>query len=137
MQKLLIILAGLVFVFLPTSLLAESDSKSSVYAVSFHADWCGSCQVLGPQVEKARGKANLDNQNVLFVKLDLTDETKRHQSMLMAEALGIGEYYKTNGGKTGFLLLVNSKDGKTIEKITKASDAGEIASKITGALGSI
>ena len=107
-----------------------SNSKAALYAVSFHADWCGSCKILEPNVIKARGKADLDNQNVLFVKLDLTNATKRHQSELMAGALGIGDFFAKNNGKTGFVLLVDSASGKVVGKLTKDMDAGQIAKTI-------
>lgn len=130
MKKILLML-GLVATFiLPTSVNAETKSANSLYAVAFHADWCGSCQTLGANVVKARGKADLDNKDVLFVKLDLTNAATRHQSSLMASALGLGEFYKTNAGKTGFVLLVNAKNGEVVGKLTKDHDAGAIVTTI-------
>ena len=129
MRKILMLLGFVMISILPMQAQA-GDQGATLYAVSFHADWCGSCKTLGPQVIKARGKADLDNQNVLFVKLDLTDGAKRHQSGLMAEALGIGEFYKQNKGKTGFVLLVNSKTKETLGKLTKEHGANDIISMI-------
>ena len=121
------------FVIVPHSNSLAEEVKT-LYAISFHADWCGSCKILGPKVIKARGKSDLDNKNVLFVKLDLTDGTKRHQSGLMANALGIGEFYKQNAGKTGFILLVNSSNGETVGKLTKDMDSNAIADKIESSI---
>ncbi len=49
------------------SLAYASEKNSGVYAITFHADWCGSCKKLEPMMTKARGKADLDNQTILFV----------------------------------------------------------------------
>jgi len=129
MQKAFLTLAFLVLTFVPTLTTAKADSPT-LYAVTFHADWCGSCAVLNPEMIKARGKSDLDNQNVLFITLDLTDETTSHQAGLMASALGIGDFYAKNAGKTGFVLLVNAATGEELGRLTKAMDADQIASTI-------
>jgi hypothetical protein len=130
MKKILMALTVLLFAIAPMTVQAETQ-KPILYAVAFHADWCGSCKVLGPNVVKARGKADLDNQNVLFAKLDLTDKTTRHQSALLASALGISDFYAENDGKTGFVLLVNSATGENVGKLTKDMDANQISALIT------
>lgn len=113
--------------------LAKDDTV--LHAVAFHADWCGSCKIVGPNLVKARGKAGLDEKNVLFVKLDLTNPTTRHQSSLLASAIGLGEYYKENAGKTGYVLLVKSDDdgddSEIVGKLTKDMDANAMIAKIT------
>ena len=101
-------------------------------AVLFYADWCGACQVLDPAVTEARENAALDSRDVLFVRLDLTDDASRHQAQLMADTMGIGDLVAENGGKTGFLLLLD--EGRTVGRITRAMAADEIASTITAAL---
>lgn len=131
MKTFIMTLAFALIAVLPVQSQAETAmAKPALYAVAFHADWCGSCKVLEPQVIKARGKSDLDNQNVLFVTLDLTDKTTRHQSGLMADALGIGDFYKENNGKTGFVLLVNSATGEMLGKLSKEMDSNQISSMI-------
>ncbi len=109
---------------------ATAFAQTAVHAVKFHADWCGSCKTIAPQLEKARGKHALDDLNVLFVTLDLTNETTRNQSAMMANAMGIGELYKENNGKTGYIVLINSKTGESLGKITKKHNADDIAALI-------
>lgn len=116
---------------------SASEKESSLMVVSFHADWCGSCKIIEPNLVKARGKADLDNKNVLFVTLDQTDATKRNQSKLLANAIGVNNLYSDNKGKTGFILLVNSSNGEEIGKITKADDASSIISKINEGVKSL
>lgn len=114
----------------PMQVNAESMTPK-LYAVSFHADWCGSCKKIAPQLERARDQADLDNKDVLFVTLDLTDATTRHQSGLFASALGMGDFYKSNNGKTGFVLLVNAATGEHVGKITKEHDHKKISMLIS------
>lgn len=104
--------------------------EAELYVVKFHADWCGSCRVLGPQIKKARGKAGLDDQAVLFIKLDLTDATTRNQAELMASAIGLGDYFEKNAGKTGFALLVDADSGEIKGRITKDMNAVDIIQSI-------
>ena len=106
------------------------DTAPGIYVVEFHADWCGSCKVLGPEIDKARGKAGLDDSLALFVTLDLTDATKRHQSALLANALGLGEFFQQNAGKTGFAVLVDAKTGEVKGKLTKDMNANAIIESI-------
>lgn len=130
MKKILLMLGLIATFIMPASVNAETKAANSLYAVAFHADWCGSCKVLGPNVIKARGKADLDNKNVLFVKLDLTNAATRHQASLMASALNISDFYKENAGKTGFVLLVNAQTGEIVGKLTKDQDSNAITAMI-------
>jgi thiol-disulfide isomerase/thioredoxin len=108
----------------------EMQHDSPLYAVAFHADWCPGCKVLGPNMKKARADATLDAEKVLFVKLDLTDDVTKNQAHLMANALGLGDFYKSNAGKTGFVLLVDAKTGEHVGKVTHDMDAMAIVKEI-------
>lgn len=105
-------------------------TSASLYAVSFYADWCGNCKVLDPNIEKAIEQANLKNKSVLFVKLDLTDDASTQQARLLADALGISEIYQTNSGRTGFVLLIDAKDKKTVATITQRRSIDDIVTDI-------
>lgn len=105
-------------------------AKPELLVVKFHADWCDSCRVLGPTIDKARGKAGLDDMPVLFVTLDLTDATKRNQASLLASSIGLGSYFEKNAGKTGFAILVDADSGKVKGKLTKDMDANAMIKSI-------
>ena len=101
-------------------------AKPRFLAVTFHADWCGSCLALAPKIEKARAKANLDQTDVLFVKLDLTDDNTTHQASLLAQSLGIGALFEHNNGKTGYVAVIEASSGTIISKITKNNKIDEM-----------
>ena len=134
--------AALISILIVFTSLSSQASKANledpeIYSILFYADWCGSCKVLDPAIVKARGKSDLDNESVLFVRLDLSDATKRHQSSLIAHALGLGKFYKDNGGATGFMLLVDAETKEVISTVTKKSDAKAITSQIKSAISKV
>jgi thiol-disulfide isomerase/thioredoxin len=97
---------------------------AKLWAVYFHADWCGSCRALQANLELVRDK--LAALPVLNIKLDLTDDTTKQQARWLAEALGLQAVFEEHGQKTGFILLVQP-EGKTVrEKITKQLKSEEI-----------
>lgn len=119
--------------FIANAAVADTH-EPEVMGVLFYADWCGSCQILDPVIAKARGKANLDNESILFVTLDLTNETTRHQSAFMAHTLGISDFYEDNDGGTGFMALIDADNGKVISRLNKTMDAATMANHINMAI---
>ena len=112
---------------------AEND-RTELVGVLFYADWCNSCKVLDPQIQKARADSELDNGSVLFVSLDLTDETTSHQSKLLMESLGMGEVYAAHEGTTGFMLLVDAESKEVMTRLTKELDAEGISDLVSKAV---
>jgi hypothetical protein len=75
---------------------AHADSSSSIpgpqiVAVKFHGDRCGSCRKMGTAFTDLQNK--LDGSPILFVQLDLTNNTTKHQAVLLASALGLSKAY--------------------------------------------
>lgn len=121
----------------------ESDSKPSgtaqaraaespkVIAINFYADWCPGCKALKPKLEEAMKDAA--GQPCLNVKLDQTDKDSK-QAQYMLAALGLGDLWKENAGKTGFVLLVDTKTKKVVNKITYNQEVKDIKSSLMAAL---
>lgn len=107
-------------------------ASAKVMAVYVYADWCPNCKLISPVWEEVRTKSLLDKKDALFVTLDLTNKQKIHHSVLLAQALGLGDYLKAQGSGTGYIALIDpaTKDEKarftstaSSEDISKAIDA--------------
>ena len=125
-------LAALAFLLAPAPTLAgtvpvEGEGDPALYVVKVHADWCGSCKALVPILKEVQ--AEVADQPVLFVELDVTDSALTAQARLLAAALDVEEHFKANN-KTGLVLLINAQDHTLLETVTKQNSAAEIVGKI-------
>lgn len=98
-------------------------------AALFYADWCGSCEVLDPKIEEAR--AGLDEDaKTLFVTFDMTDESSKAQSAMLAKALGLGAVYEAHAPTTGYLLVLDAADKSILHRLTKTDDVATIRTQL-------
>lgn len=110
----------------------SAASMPSVLAVAFHADWCAGCKALGPKVKEAK-KSHCD-KNILFVKLDLTNDKTRAQSAYHAAILGIDKAWMESNGKTAQVLLIDTKTKKVLGKLKPKHTQSEIDAALKQAL---
>ncbi|PJB69952.1 MAG: hypothetical protein CO093_09165 [Alphaproteobacteria bacterium CG_4_9_14_3_um_filter_47_13] len=114
---------------MPQASMAENKHNEIVEApqtmiVKFYADWCGSCKVMQPELDKFL--ENTKDKSTLYVHFDLTDEQTRQKSAYLAHSLGLEDIYKEHAAKTGFALLVDNAS-KTVEgKITKEMSSADM-----------
>lgn len=119
-------------VFAGTSVQAANDlPEPKLMAVYFYADWCPNCKALSATVAQARADGGLDTKDVLFVTIDFTDKAKTHQSILHAQALGIGDYLKAQGSATGYIALLDVRSIKEITRFDRSSDSAGMLAAIT------
>jgi thiol-disulfide isomerase/thioredoxin len=109
------------------------SQATTVQIVMYHADWCGSCKILAPQMSEAR--AMLDEETaakVEFIKFDLTDDASKEATKEMAQAKGFGDVY-AKAGKTGYgdiFGAVMQKRGKITTSFSAAEIVGAIKSAV-------
>ena len=110
----------------------QNSQTPRVMAVKFHADWCKSCKAIGPSLESL-GDA-FSSKPVLFVTLDLTDDASKRQAEYLASALGIGTVFQSHAPKTGYVLLIDSKSGRVVGKLTKKDTVQAMSAAVDKAL---
>jgi len=132
MKNLSIVICVIVSLFLvPSEIRAQENIQPELLIVKFHADWCGSCKAMGSTLEDLTNK--FDGKSALFVELDFTNNTKKHQSLLLASAMGIDHIMAKNNG-TGFFLVIDSKTKEIKAKLTKKQTTKEMAKQISALL---
>ncbi len=115
---------------------ACTDAKMEapkVIAVKFHADWCGFCKTMGPAFEELQAK--FDQEPVLYVEFDQTREFNRRQSAYLANTLGLQDAWKEDGGKTGFVLLIDANTKKVVQRLTHEQNLKQMGAALQDAVG--
>ena len=108
--------------------------KPKLIAVYFSASWCPNCKILGPVLDEARKTGELDNKAVLFVTLDLSDAASIHQSVMLAQSLGIAAYVQAQGSSTGYVALLAADTKTEITRFDRTSSVQAIVSGVNQAL---
>lgn len=117
-------LSAVLALLLSTALHATNVPAPKVLAVLMYADWCSSCKVLDPKLQAVRPE--FDQSEILFLRFDFTDEGTAFQSHMLAQTLGLSELYKRNGGRTGYMVLVDRTTGEIISIIQAGDSEAEI-----------
>lgn len=106
--------------------------QPQLLAVYFYADWCANCKALAPALTAARSAVAQDD--ILFVTLDLTDKPRIHQSILLAQALGIGDFLRAQGSATGYVAVLDAATKKERIRFDRTNDAASIEQGLKKAL---
>ncbi len=101
----------------------EEKSETKLVAAVFHADYCGACKKMKPEVAALQPK--LEGKNVEWVDFDFTTAETKAESKKKAEKLGISELYADNQA-TGFVLLIDSESKETVAKLTSNQTSDEM-----------
>ena len=101
----------------------DKGDDTKLYALTFHADYCGSCKALKPNVLALRPK--LEGKSVEWVKFDFTSSETKKKSKELASELGFSEIYNKNQA-TGFVLLVDADTKKTVGKLTSSQSSDDM-----------
>ena len=121
----------LVFFAVVLTLTAFKSDKTSVnpdyLVVKFHADWCGNCKAMGSSFEDLQEK--FKNENVEFVKFDLTNKETTALAESKANQIGISEILDNNR-KTGFILIIDNTTKEVLYKLNKKDNIDVMEDKI-------
>jgi thiol-disulfide isomerase/thioredoxin len=110
----------------------EREPAADIIAVQFYADWCSPSQVVAKRVEALQEAAA--DKSVLFVRLDLTDDTRREQAQLLMSSLGCGSIWDTQRGRTGALVLIDAHAMRSVSKLDQDDDAEQMIVALSQAL---
>ncbi|MCK5462389.1 MAG: hypothetical protein KAI95_05210, partial [Bacteroidales bacterium] len=110
---------------------ASADKTTKLYALTFHADYCGACKKLKPNVKELQTKA--EGESVEWVKFDFTSAESKAKSEELATELGVADLYQENQG-TGFVLLVDADTKEKVGKLTSKQSSDEMYQTIKNIL---
>jgi thiol-disulfide isomerase/thioredoxin len=113
-----------------TQALAYELPKPKLLIVYFTADWCPNCKILSPILAEARSKGALDDKDVLFVDMNLTDKPSIHQSILLASALGIAPFVQKQGSATGYVALLAADKTTELARFDRSATAAEMIASV-------
>ncbi len=102
--------------------------QPKVVGLYFHASWCAACAMLDPEMQAA--SEELKKSPFLLVTLDVSNKLTQYKAGMTASAMGFADIYANTGVKTGFVILIDTKTGEEVDRITKNDDATTIANKI-------
>ena len=114
------------------SLFTPTKNKKQVgtqlFVVRLHAEWCENSKGLNTLYNNLKNR--FDGEEVLFITLDFTNNTTKHQSQLLAMAIGV---YDSVGGydETGQLLLMTARGKNVIKTFTKEQNFQEVETFIS------
>ena len=118
-----------------TAALSDNTRRPAIIAVKLHADWCGSCQKMGPAMTHLANK--LDTQPILFVTLDRTTRSSRQQSDFMAVALGIDRALDQFEGKTGAIVVLDARTKRVVETLGAGQCVKQMGKRLKRAVGQV
>ena len=139
MKRIMYLLAAItIMAFASESANAQCEDKTvtaekstKLYALTFHADYCGACKKLAPNVMDLQTKT--DSKSVEWVKFDFTSSESKAKSEELAKELGVADLYQQNQA-TGFVLLVDADTKEKVGKLTSKQSSEEMYETITNIL---
>lgn len=117
--------------FAPTPEGETGKTAPRLVAVQIRADWCARTPEVAPLFSELL--ATYGNEPVLFVTLDITDDTRREQAELLSFSLGIPQAFD-EPFESGMIKLIDRENRVMLAAITGREQAGEFETRIVEAL---
>ena len=111
---------------------ADRPAQPRLIAVRYHADWCNPCRALAPSFDKLR--ASVQDEPVLFVTLDFTNNKSKKQAEYLAAVLNLDEIWQSNGMKTGRVLLIDRAQNQVVQTLLSTDNLKQMQAKLKGVL---
>ena len=105
--------------------MTNKDIAKDIAGVYFYADWCGTCKLLDPRVEKARAEEEAA-KDIDFITFDMPDSTSIARTRKMAQAENLDSVLQKYGAATGFLVLYDRGNGETLHVLTSKDSSEKI-----------
>ena len=90
--------------------------------------------VMGPVFEELQAK--YDRLPVLYVTFEQTREFGRRQSRYLADAMGLNDTWAENGGKTGFVLLIDARSKRIVNRLSHKQTLKQMGAALQAAVES-
>lgn len=126
MRALILAFAALLLIAQPAAA-QRAYPQPKLYAIYFYADWCPNCKALSPIV--AESLKDFDKET-LFLTFDLTDKPRIRNTILHAQALGLGDYLRAQGSATGYLAVLDAKTKKEVARFDRDDSAKDISATL-------
>ena len=111
-----------------TALPASAQQRPDIYVVMFHADWCGPCKIVEPQL--AQALSILRDPGIRFEQIDITTPATSENSAMMAFDRGIVAQYNQWFGVTGFAAIIDADTKRTLGCVNMVYDANAMSQHI-------
>lgn len=112
---------------------ADELRRADVMLVKIHADWCPKCAAQAKNWTAVEPEF-LGQQDVLFVKLDITDKQRRAHSELLANELGLGDIWEARSKRTGQMFLVDRETKQIVADFAYTAPSSDVSEAIAAAL---
>lgn len=110
---------------------AFTEGQPNLVAAMFYSAWCSSCAVLDPKIREIAPE--FDGRAVQFVKFDFSMGPTNALAE-KAERLGVRKIYEENKGATGFMALIDSRNGEVLSTVYMSHSEAEIRTALNNAI---
>ncbi len=102
--------------------------RPALIVVKFHADWCRACtemdKIYADLVRETR------DLSMMFVTLDLTNDTTRRQAEYLAASLGLDTLWSAPGNRVGTIKIVQADTKAVVSTVGASGDLPALAASL-------